>query len=217
MSDTERPIGADAPAAIRPPAESEVHWSTRRKTWTIAGGATIVLVALWLVSLVPGWLSPAPIPAESDSPTETSGARTIQATLFYVADDGSALVPLARQVPYGATTSQQARHIVAAQIQPPPPGYVSAVPPGTTVRSVFVGGRGEAYVDLGPEIRGAHRGGSLDEALVVFAIVNAVTTNLPDVKAVQILIDGKEVDTLAGHIDLREPITRSDGWVRKDP
>ena len=33
-----------------------------------------------------------------------------------------------------------------------------------------------------------------------------MTSNLPAVTGVQILIDGKEVDTLAGHLDLRRPI-----------
>ena len=33
--------------------------------------------------------------------------------------------------------------------------------------------------------------------------------------AVQILVDGKEVDSLAGHIDLREPINRANAWIRK--
>ena len=31
----------------------------------------------------------------------------------------------------------------------------------------------------------------------------------------QILVDGKEVDTLAGHVDLRIPLDRSLKWVRK--
>jgi hypothetical protein len=60
-----------------------------------------------------------------------------------------------------------------------------------------------------------HSGGSLDEALAVFAIVNAITVNLPDVTGVQILVDGKEVDTLAGHIDLRHPLRKSMKWVKK--
>ena len=33
--------------------------------------------------------------------------------------------------------------------------------------------------------------------------------NLPAVTGVQILIDGKEVDTLAGHVDLRRPLRRN--------
>jgi hypothetical protein len=60
-----------------------------------------------------------------------------------------------------------------------------------------------------------HSGGSINEALTVYAIVNALTTNLNDVRSVQILIDGKEVDSLAGHIDLRRPIGKSAGWVQK--
>ena len=94
-------------------------------------------------------------------------------------------------------------------------GFVSAIPAGVKVRALFLGAHGDAYVDLGPEILAGHRGGSLGEALAVFAIVNAVTSNLPDVRAVQILVDGKEVDSLAGHIDLREPITRANAWIRK--
>jgi hypothetical protein len=42
----------------------------------------------------------------------------------------------------------------------------------------------------------------------VYTVVNALTTNIPAVSAVQILVDGKEVDTLAGHIDLRHPLRR---------
>ena len=46
------------------------------------------------------------------------------------------------------------------------------------------------------------------ELLTVYAIVNAVTANLPGVQRVQILVDGREVDTIAGHIDVRRPLER---------
>jgi hypothetical protein len=71
------------------------------------------------------------------------------------------------------------------------------------------------FGDTPADILTGHHGGSLDEALAVFAIVNAVTSNLPNVSAVQILVEGKEVDSLAGHIDLREPINRANAWIRK--
>jgi hypothetical protein len=44
--------------------------------------------------------------------------------------------------------------------------------------------------------------------------VNAVTANLPAIQRVQILIDGKEADTLAGHVDLRRPLQRDESFVR---
>ena len=75
-------------------------------------------------------------------------------------------------------------------------------------------------VDYARSKQYAKRGGdapkvSLDEALTVYALVNALTVNMPDISAVQILVDGKEVDTLAGHVDLRHPLARSLKWVRK--
>ena len=66
--------------------------------------------------------------------------------------------------------------------------------------------RGDAFVDLSPELSSAHPGGSTNELLTVYAIVHAVTANLPAVQRVQILIEGKEVDTIAGHVDVRRQV-----------
>jgi hypothetical protein len=43
--------------------------------------------------------------------------------------------------------------------------------------------------------------------------VSALTLNLPAITGVQILIDGKEVDTLAGHLDLRRPLEQDARWI----
>ena len=90
---------------------------------------------------------------------------------------------------------------------------MSAVPPGTALRALYLTSGGEAFVDLSREIVTAHPGGSLDELLTVYAIVNALTMNLPAVTSVQVLVDGKEVDTLAGHVDLRRPLAKNVSWV----
>lgn len=208
---TDRP--STPPPPTQPSLDSPSPTGTRGLKIAIAAGILLLGGGLWLVTLVPGWVSHNPA-LESPSPTPGSSASRIQATLFYVTDDGTALAPVVREVPYGDSTVEQARHILTAQIHTPD-GLVSAIPTGTNVRGVFLGTKGEMYVDLSPEVTSAHPGGSLDEALAVYAIVNALTTNLPDVTAVQILVDGKEVDSLAGHIDLREPLARSEAWVRK--
>ena len=91
----------------------------------------------------------------------------------------------------------------------------SAIPEGVKLRALFVASRGEAYVDLSREVSAAHPGGSLNEILTVYAVVNALTVNLPSLTAVQILVDGREVDTLAGHVDLRRPMSRDLRWVQE--
>lgn len=151
-------------------------------------------------------------PSASDRPGEPAAPR-ISARLFYVSDDGASLVAVERDVPLAATPAAQARAIVDAQLAPVDPPLVSAIPAGTTVRAVFLTGT-EAYVDLSGEAITPHAGGSTAEALAVYTIVHTLTTNLPAVTAVQILVDGKEVDTLAGHLSLRRPLAPHPEWNR---
>lgn len=148
----------------------------------------------------------------SAAPQPASAVRKITATLFYVSEDGLSLTQAQREVPFSANVGEQARAIVDAQLAPAAP-LVSAIPPETKLRDVFVTERGDAFVDLSGEVAAKHPGGSLDEIFTVYTIVDALTVNLPAIQRVQILIDGKEVDTLAGHVDLRHPLAKSLEWL----
>jgi hypothetical protein len=190
--------------------------SARRPLWLVFGiGILGVIVGVWLVmTMLPRWMGGSG-GANGNGTAAAGDARKIHATLFYVSEDGAELTPVNREVPLGATPGDQARRIVEAQLQAAPAGLFSPIPPGTAVRAVYLTPKGEAFVDLSHEIISGHTGGSLDEALTVFALVDALTVNLPDVTGVQLLVDGKEIDTLAGHIDLRHPLKRSLKWVKR--
>jgi len=151
-------------------------------------------------------------PAGATAPA-APGERRIKATLYYVAEDGSRLVPAEKDVPFAEGTSDQARRILEAQLLPPPAPLLTAIPMATTLRGVYVGESGDAYADFGGSIRTNHPGGSLNELFTVYVIVSALTTNLPAITSVQILVDGHEVDTLAGHVDLRRPLPKSPQWL----
>jgi spore germination protein GerM len=151
--------------------------------------------------------SPAATPAPPAAPAVA--ARKIKARLFYVSTDGAALTGVDREVAYADGASAQAQEIISAQLAPAVAPLVSAIPAGTTLRAVYLSAKGEAYVDVTKDIAAAHTGGTHDELLTIYTIVNALTANLPAVTSVQILIDGKEVDTLAGHVDLRKPLGKN--------
>lgn len=138
----------------------------------------------------------------------------IAATLFYARPEGDALMPIRREVPLAEGVVAQGRQILISQLEAPPSPYVSAIPNGTTLRAFYVTDKGDAFVDLSG-ISAGHPGGSLTELLTVYAIVNAVTANLPAVQRVQILVDGKEVDTIAGHVDIRRPLARDTSLIRE--
>jgi hypothetical protein len=108
----------------------------------------------------------------------------------------------------------QARALVEAQLSMlPPEPLAPTVPAGSKLRGLYVSERNEAFVDLDPAVRDNHPGGSMNELFTVYTIVNALTTNLPDVHSVQLLIDGREVDTLAGHVDLRRPLRKNESLI----
>jgi hypothetical protein len=50
------------------------------------------------------------------------------------------------------------------------------------------------------------RGGSAEEIYTVYAIVNSVALNIPEIRRVGILVEGQPVETLNGHLDLRHPL-----------
>ena len=189
---------------------------TPRRLGTFGGIAIAVgVLGGWLVVRAPRWFKrPATTPSAAGVPAGLSPGRKIKARVFYVADEGARLTSVERDVAFGEGTAEQARQLIEAQIAPVAEPLVSAVPPGTTLRALFVTERGEAYVDLSHDIVGGHSGGSMNELLTVYTLVDVLTSNLPAVTSVQLLVDGKEVKTLAGHVDLRRPLAKNLDWVQ---
>lgn len=173
----------------------------------VAAGATT-----W--SLVRLLSEPSPTPVATSETTAPVETAHITATLYYGSSDGRALVPVRRDVPLATGVVEQGRQILNVQFQDAPQPYVQVVPKGTKLRAFYVTDRGDAFVDLSGDVVSAHPGGSTTELLTVYAIVNAVTANLPAIQRVQLLVEGKEVDTIAGHVDVRRPLDRDATLVR---
>jgi hypothetical protein len=190
-----------------------------RQGLAIGGLAAVTAALAWALFVgLPRWSAARQAPAHVAPPAVAAApapdGRKINARLFYVAEGGMKLTSVEQEVPFGEGTVEQAKAIVSAQIAPVEGPLISAIPVGTGLRALFVTPDGEAYVDFSRELVAAHPGGSMNELLTVHTIVEALTGNLPGIKAVQILVEGKELDTLAGHLDLRRPLT-SDPTLRE--
>lgn len=194
---------------------------TRRAILALAGVVIAAAALWWLLFLaIPAWFRTTPEEARVGQPAapavDPASQRKITATLYFVSEDGMSLVPVQREIPHGEAVVDQARHIVEAQLGPGAAPLASAIPTGTTLRAIYLSERGDLFVDLSAEVTRNHIGGALDELFTVYALVNAITVNLPAIQRVQLLIGGKETDTLAGHVDLRNPLSRNMAWVKTD-
>lgn len=190
---------------------------TGRRAALTAGVVGVAAALAWVLFIgLPRWTAPPPdgSPAASTTPPDTQAdAPKIGVRLYYLAPSGTLLQSVEREVEFSDAPAIQARRIIEAQLGPPPSPLMSAIPAGTMLRNLYFDAAGVAYVDLSGEVTRAHPGGSLAEILTVYSVVNALGENLPAVSGVQILIDGREADTLAGHVDLRRPLQKNARWT----
>lgn len=69
-----------------------------------------------------------------------------------------------------------------------------------------------AYIDFNRALIENHWGGSAGEILTVYSIVNTMTA-FEEIDAVKILVEGNDMDSLAGHMDLSEPLSRDESII----
>lgn len=83
------------------------------------------------------------------------------------------------------------------------------------LRGLFIDSGGTAYVDLAPLPQTGIRSSALEELLAIYAVVNTLGQNFEEIKQVRFLVDGKEAQTLAGHIDLSRTFTKRTDLVKQ--
>ena len=159
---------------------------------------------------------PAPEAAEQQVPEGTlPELEHTDVTLFFPAGEGAVLVPETRQIVKTAEPVALAKQVLAELIAgPQQAGSVRALPETTVLRQIYLTPDGTAIADFGPERPAGLGGGSETEMMAVYAIVNALTTNVPAVTRVTILVGGQPVDSLNGHMDLTRPLRPRQDLVR---
>ena len=156
---------------------------------------------------------PAPAPQEAppgEAPSES--APTLEAlprasiTLYFPSASEDKLVAETREIFDTARPTERGTQVLVALLDGPTgEGLLPAVPEGTTLRQLWIGKEGIAWADFSKELSNLS-GGSAEELAAVYAIVDSVTANVPSIRRVGILVEGRERDTLAGHVDIRRPL-----------
>lgn len=107
--------------------------------------------------------------------------------------------------------------VVRELIKPPAtPNRARSFPADTVVRAAYLLPDGNAFVDLGgPTLTQGWGTGSHEEMMAIYAIVQTVTANFPEVKRVRILINGEPAETLAGHINISRSLASAPSLVAR--
>lgn len=141
----------------------------------------------------------------------SSGKEVMHLTVYQAAKDGLHLTPEIHSVAKNDAPAQTALELLTAA--PKNPNLVQVMPLGVKVKSLTIRNH-IAYADFNAKLIENNPGGSTQELLLVAAIVNTLT-EFPSIEQVQILVDNQIRATLGGHVDISEPLSRSEAMIKK--
>lgn len=147
--------------------------------------------------------TPAPGPDAKEHRTPAVHKTTQEVKVYRVAvkDEQPRLQATKQKVESDGSPIEMAR--IKLVEQGDDPDLVNPIPKGTKLLGVEVT-NGLAKVDFSHEFRDNFTGGSEGEALIIQVILRTMA-QFDEVKKIQILVDGKPLDTL-GHAELSEPL-----------
>ena len=149
---------------------------------------------------------PEPAPVLAIPPAVSPSAPLRKVKLFFPSSKQDSLLEVEeRDIRSSELPSEEAKQIVAELINGSLGGRLPALPPEARLRELFVTAQGLAVVDLSQEASSRHPGGLAMELGSIYSVVNSLTQNVGRIGRVQILIEGAEAETLAGHVDLGLP------------
>ena len=153
-------------------------------------------------------------PQQEPKQTATAQAEKLEVTVYRTPVSGEEyLLPEKVQLTAGKMSAPEAALTALVTGKPQESSKLENLfPQGTVVRSLKLE-NGIAYVDFSKEIRNIPQG-SYTELMLTTAIVNTLT-EFPEIKKVQILIEGKQVASLKGHTDLLDPLERNTTLLKK--
>jgi spore germination protein GerM len=198
--------------------------TNRAKLLTLVMLALMVAAALYLRVLTRRVSMEAPSFGEqaartrlSEAALQSEAAPQQTATLYFPSYDQGTLVTEERQVSWAKTDTDRIRQVLLALIEGSRQGYSRGLPAAVKIRAVFLASDGTAYLDFESEGLEDIAAGISSECLAVYSVVNSLAVNIPAVKKVKILLQGKEVDTLDGHADLSDAFVPDPSLISPAP
>lgn len=156
-----------------------------------------------------------PVPAPSkeiEHVTKEQSDKVMAVKVYYPDDSGMRLVEVERKIIVDDTTDKYTAAVETLLEEPKESNLTKIFPRNASIRSVKVAD-GLATVDLDGSITKGFVGGSTGEEFLVGSVVDTLT-NFPEVQRVKFLVDGQEIETLSGHMDLSTPLERMDSLTK---
>lgn len=161
-------------------------------------------------------LATKPIPTKATHPSRLLKKKPVSVKLYFADTQSDYLIPEPRRVIFQeGAVKDNIKKIIEELIKGPKSNLIQTMPPGVVLRAVKLKGNALGVLDFSPELSRNHPGGSLAEMQTIYSVVNSIALNISSLKEIQILVDGRSLETLKGHIDIRAPLKPNPSIIKK--
>jgi spore germination protein GerM len=136
-------------------------------------------------------------------------------TLYFSGEEEEYLTGEKREISNKGDAQEEAKEIIHELIKGPKGKLIRTLPPRTKLLALQIDERGVAKVNFDKTLSRDHPGGSSAEIMTVYSIVNSLALNFPQIKGVQILIEGERGGSITGHLVLDRPISSKADLIKK--
>ena len=138
-----------------------------------------------------------------------------EAILYFSDQEAEFLIGEKREISKKEEVEEEAQEVIRELIKGPKGRLLPTLPSQTELLSLQLDDKGTAKVNFSRALTRNHPGGSSAEMMTVYSVVNTLIVNFPVIKRVQFLVEGKEIESITGHLSLNRPIASKPDLIRK--
>ena len=152
--------------------------------------------------------------AEKEPEKKTPPRERKIVTLYFSEEKEEYLAGEKREISNKGDAQEEAKEVIHELIKGPKGKLIRTLPPRTKLLTLRIDEKGLAEVNFDKTLSRDHPGGSSAEIMTVYSIVNSLAFNFPQIKEVQILIEGRR-EGITGHLVMDRPIASKADLIKK--
>ena len=136
--------------------------------------------------------------------TNVTSSRPVE--IFFMGEDGISMYSENREIPITDDLCTDLRYVIEELIQGPQSSDLASPLPYTTkLFGIFVDNEGRLYVNFSKEFVEDNCKGTACEIAVIKTLIKTTAYNFPQISQLQILVEGKPIKSIGGHLNIEEP------------
>lgn len=139
--------------------------------------------------------------------SKVDAGNTKPAKLYFAHPQWTRLVAEDVPMPVETDKTRKAQRLIEYLARGPQSEAGAVLPRNAKLKQAYLGANGLLVIDFEPNLGELRSYGASSELLTVYAVVQTLVDNIEGIQRVRILVDGKEQETLAGHVTITEPLT----------